>query len=431
MSYPSYEKKDEMRTVYTYSKWGSRYPPYNIDGSSTSSFIGLSRRIIKIKSSPVSSDGQRPTRYFIGSAVESGSGRSYIVSTRRNRKTYSNRPSDVYRAQALTGNPFLWRNFGSASSRVIQFPQGDHLSTIDNRLLEKIENVAVDIGTILGESLSTIRHVAYRGAQLARFGLSVVSGRWGSALKQIGISKRSFNRLRRRHIKQTGFDSGSFAAAALLEYNFAIKPLVNDVADIAEIYMDPNTVARTLRLVSSTSLPYSDTYETRHDTGDSSDVTSHRIQGTFRGKVVYRITDPSKVTDRAFGLHSASRVAWELIPFSWLVDYVVNIGDFISACSATQGLAFSHGTYSFKGTETVRNTYSRYYPFNGSSSQSLRYTANAVYQGYTRTVMSSFPRPTLKVVLSDISAGQMSNVFALGTLLLTNSRKKNLRMLAN
>jgi hypothetical protein len=421
-----YRKKEEYRKVTTYTKWGSAYPPFNIDGSSSQTFNKLAKRHIEIKSLSLSSDGQRPTPYFRGSATEFGSGRSYVSSRRRNRLTYSNTPTDVYKPSYLNGNPFLWRNFNAGSFH-ISFPHGDYVADIDNRLLEKIQNTTIDIGTILGESLETIRYVGYRGAQIARFGLSVVTGRWGSALKQIGISKRSFNKLRRQHIKRTGFDSGSFAAAALLEYNFAIKPLVNDVASIAEVYMDPDTVARRLRLVSSTSLPYKDSYSR----SDAHSVTNHSISGVFRGKVVYRITNPEKVTQRAFGLHSASRVVWELIPFSWLVDYVVNIGDFINACTATQGLAFSHGTYSFKGTEKVTNLYSRSFPYNGSSSMNEAYKSQAIYQGYCRRVMSSFPRPSLKVVASDISAGQLSNVFALGTLLLTNYRKSSLRRIAN
>jgi hypothetical protein len=45
---------------------------------------------------------------------------------------------------------------------------------------------------------------------------------------------------------------------------------------------------------------------------------------------VIPVSDRSTIWAKAFGLNNFASGAWELIPFSWLIDYFVNVGDFVS-----------------------------------------------------------------------------------------------------
>jgi len=56
------------------------------------------------------------------------------------------------------------------------------------------------------------------------------------------------------------------------------------------------------------------------------------------------ILDPGAFTREKFGLANPAVIAWEVVPWSFAVDWFIPIGDVLSAASATSGLKFSRGS---------------------------------------------------------------------------------------
>lgn len=410
---PGFCRTTQQYFPYTTFSWS-----VDLEGNTSHSppYKGFSPGVFKVhlRSESREGDGSVPTPYWHGRYTEVGTYSYYYRYYRRGAHRYTE-----YKQQLASGplsNPFLWRNLNSPGG--ISYPTGLDVERLDNQLLEKLNNQAIDLGTILGEALPTVRYVAYRGAQLARLGLCIVSGRWKRSIKMI-VSKRKFNKIRKRHIKDNGFDAGSFVAASLLEFNFAIRPMVKDIADVTSLYLDPMAVAKTLRFVASSSVNHSD----RHHSSVGDTSSTNTINGIARKKIVYSISDPDAVARKAFGLQNPARVIWEILPFSWLIDYVVNVGGWIGAMTAADGLTFQHGYLSFKGKENFSSSYS----LDQSSTSVVYRVAQATrgtFEGYVRTPLAGFPKPTLQLT-SGFTAGQFANVSALGTVLLNSYRRKS------
>lgn len=132
---------------------------------------------------------------------------------------------------------------------------------------------------------------------------------------------------------------------------------------------------------------------------------------------------------KELGLTNPLEVAWELVPFSFVADWFVPVGDFISQLDATLGWSFLGGTIGKK--TTVWNTYS----FSHATSKDYRYdVAWASVTGmsgkgrqmrYERSVLSSMPFPRLPDFskLEKASYGHVANGIALLSSLFLGGRR--------
>jgi len=71
-----------------------------------------------------------------------------------------------------------------------------------------------------------------------------------------------------------------------------------------------------------------------------------------------RVTNPNLRLASQLGLVNPASVAWELVPFSFLVDWFVNVGDYLEQFSDTAGMAFVMPWHGYKATSRVNNVYS-------------------------------------------------------------------------
>lgn len=133
------------------------------------------------------------------------------------------------------------------------------------------------------------------------------------------------------------------AADTWLEYAFGWRPLISDVREGAEALSHALHVRRQRQFVSYTQ--YGSKTQTAQDLSNGGgslwfdrfkQVQSYYIGVKFYG--VVGLPDPGDGFDQSrFGISWAevAPAAWELIPYSFLVDYFSNIGDIISSYRST------------------------------------------------------------------------------------------------
>lgn len=287
----------------------------------------------------------------------------------------------------------------------------------DMKALLKLRQQKVDIGTMVAEFSETVVWLGRKARTLIRTAIALKSGKYHKALHEIGISSKAWSKVRFHD-----------ASARFLEWKFAIMPLVHDIADINKLIETKLTDLDllTVSVSGKESVPLSSAYSSSFYRGVLTTLEYDMVQ-TMRTKIVATVTDLEKVVQASVGLNSYAVPAYELVPYSWLVDYVFNVGDLLKAATATVGLSFIDGYQSTKllgfATRTTDQDYSSYMNSSGVEPKRIRSSTKVAVRGYIRSTLGAFPLPQFQFVLPAIKAGQVANVVALlHVLIATKSR---------
>lgn len=129
---------------------------------------------------------------------------------------------------------------------------------------------------------------------------------------------------------------------AWLEVSFGWRPLLHDVRDGCKA-LDELTAGQSLKTIGiSRSFKVDSPFTTTTTVRTASACTwliETSVQGhctvTYRGAMRVKARDPGSVDVAKFGFDPASfaPTVWELIPYSFLIDYFTNVGDVITGVS--------------------------------------------------------------------------------------------------
>lgn len=124
-----------------------------------------------------------------------------------------------------------------------------------------------------------------------------------------------------------------------LEYRFAVLPLVNDINSVVKLINEEKEVKEYFTGFGE-SLTATNTMDFSNRTGyldtQISKNVQYRVISSIKAGATYFLAErfsglQSYLEETAFDLTTVTSTAWELTPFSFLVDYFVNIGDIISS----------------------------------------------------------------------------------------------------
>jgi hypothetical protein len=144
-----------------------------------------------------------------------------------------------------------------------------------------------------------------------------------------------------------------FAASSWLEVKYGWTPL------LSEIHSGSEALANHLHKVDS-----SDHKAQGRGAAETGLVwapsAGYKGAATGKRKVNCRYTIYSRIIDgqaratAGLGLTNPLSVGWELLPFSFVVDWFLPVGSFIDSLSATAGMSFTSGSLSIKVTEDIK-----------------------------------------------------------------------------
>jgi hypothetical protein len=161
-----------------------------------------------------------------------------------------------------------------------------------------------------------------------------------SRLNKIGKPGRSVSMVK---------NQAANAADLFLEVKYGWTPLLNDIENALKVLEtrwqeDPSDV----KIVGSGSSSYFATlYNWDVLVAERTKLTSH-----------FRILNQTTRNINSLGLVDLGGVVWELIPFSFVADWFIPIGDWIGAQTSLTGLEHQHGSQSswFKNTARLNST---------------------------------------------------------------------------
>lgn len=154
-------------------------------------------------------------------------------------------------------------------------------------------------------------------------------------------------------------DLGKGLSNAWLQWSYGIKPLISDVegamAQLDKSKDRPQTVL--LKAFVGRVLSASNFWRTGSHRLDSYHAFS--LEGTFTvtGKIFGLITSPVTKTADELGLLNPALLAWEVIPYSFVVDWFMPIGTYLQCMVPIRGLSLKTGFIYSKGTAEIKTLY--------------------------------------------------------------------------
>lgn len=272
--------------------------------------------------------------------------------------------------------PQIWSGTPRPQDTVEKYSQGDHYSSVPTPtmsagpLVTEANNQAL---TAFVSKAENARRVLLSGETI---------GEWGQLVRMISSPGKSLRRgldayvgtLRKRVTRRSvrrlpkyrrSSEQAKIIGDTWLEYNFGFKPLVSEIDEAIDYFNEEDPTARyDLRSIKAAGVAEDAQWilgsKARVQYTPGKPGVKYRKRETAKVIVVYRghvrmSPSASGYIAEKVGFHPTQWLptAWELVPYSFLIDYFVNIGDIISAVSFPR----SRMAWVLKTVVTIRRGY--------------------------------------------------------------------------
>jgi hypothetical protein len=240
----------------------------------------------------------------------------------------------------------------------------------NTKCLLRIADNKADIGVGVGTAKQTLNEMSRLASRLFRAYTAVKHGNLKGVFAPLGIRK-------------TDIVTGKAASDYWLQWQYGWKPLIIDLHDAYGAVSDAFEQYEMLLHARSSAK-----FEAANSTNgefDESHITNEKCLTRIDARIeCTRLRGASQL-----GLVNPLSVVWELVPFSFLIDWAMPIGNVLEATTASCGLGFQGGSVSqtLQGTCTFSRN-SSYYP-NDLQLGSCTVEKFATY----RSVLGDFPIP--------------------------------------
>lgn len=237
------------------------------------------------------------------------------------------------------------------------------------RLNEKLRDKAA-IGVALAESRSAVDMISKRSLQLYDFTRKLRRFDFKGAGRALGVSvygkKGAYRVNRSGRSRPINLRDNSHAYADnFLEYWFGWAPMIGDIHDAAGILSEPFTGADKVEARAKLTDTYSNRVNTFYPWAPVYDSASHSMSAVCKASCRVNVSNPNLNLASQMGLTNPALIAWELVPFSFVVDYFVNVSDYLGNFDSLLGLDITaqQSTLFLKDTCNTTQTWwdNRYY----------------------------------------------------------------------
>lgn len=262
--------------------------------------------------------------------------------------------------------------------------------------LTKVADAKVNLPVLFAEASKTSDLILGSANRIYRAYGAFRRGHFGDVAKILDISPRRVHK-------------------TWLEYKYGWMPTLMDVKGSAEFFAQQHVGRPVSFSVSATKRITRTKTETVYETGwpSGSHYTNNAISmKAMKVKMRLQVTNPHLSALQQLGLTNPALVAWELVPFSFVFDWFISVGDWLQALTALHGVTVLTAMSSRLrtvacGYNSVAN------PYESTSERNSGY--NFMFQSTGR----SYTRGSLSVDPSSIYPPRRESPFT-GTRLLTS-----------
>jgi hypothetical protein len=293
---------------------------------SKSTHVSLrSKRAESVPTVKVNGQYVLPTQYDAFKFVATGGNYDFVVPYTYGRKK-------GLRGQSSTSLPGpYWDHFGVDVFTKIPNVPAKVVSRCSAKVQNAIRGGDFNVGQTLGEMPETLRFIADTFSDLLHLAKLTRGRKWKEIGQTIGILPESFDK------------SGTFARNWLaLQYGW--KPMLNDIYSAAMtisegIQKDPPLSI--VRISRDTDFGVGGLPFYSHKSGITNPASKFN-RGIEMG-VTFTVANPSLYDLTKLGLTNPLSTAWEILPLSFVIDWFIPIGNFLTALTPPMGLRFQHG----------------------------------------------------------------------------------------
>jgi hypothetical protein len=228
-----------------------------------------------------------------------------------------------------TSDVFYILDAGGWSPGNIQYPNFDQnlWNGSTTKALEKLANQKADLGSNIAEGRQAISLISKTSSKVFKAMIALKHGNFRQVAEELGMSWRSVL-------------LGKFPANRWLEYQFGWKPLISDIYDGYQNYHE--IVNRDLIVTG-----YGSMHADRNGEfvlGGSQGPWSVKEKAKCRIDAIISIPELRQANQ--WNLINPLSVAWEVMPWSFAVDWFIPVGNVLEATTASAGLQFLSGSVS-------------------------------------------------------------------------------------
>lgn len=216
------------------------------------------------------------------------------------------------------------------------------MHTARQRCISRIRRNDIELSVALAEGRKTLSHLAKTALDIFKIYRAVKRGDFKAVWRILGWQPS-----RREYSKQKKlFYATKLASQRWLELQYAWRPLLGDVNGAIETLMKDKRQQMTFKATGSNAEAIN--YTVDHFTENPSRTEYHSASGKAIAKCVvhYAVTSPIEVFMAELGLNPYLAL-WEVVPWSFVVDWFTNIGDFLETIDVGTGKEFISGTETF------------------------------------------------------------------------------------
>lgn len=354
-------------------------------------------------------------------------------------------PYSLSRAEIQPGKYFVVEDYGNGTFFTADYnvhphltfadiPSG-HLTVDENSLIAKIRG-RITATAKIGEDIAT-------GAQTARL-LSVSLDRFKTFL-QLVTGKQKIETLDHflgrargkqrflkavRLLRKDGINGAVLLSRLWLEHRYGWLPLIEDVQQVIVAFQQYAGKNSDLARVSGSRVSKTENVRSVIYADNPYSVPNTKRRRYFYENVrtvckmgfTYKMDAKMLATVNGLGLTNPLSLAWDLAPYSFVVDWFLPIGPALDAISAFQGLSFVRGYKTYFTESTVLLVVDQSYSQAGGITYSEKGNSFGKRVMVNRTALTSFPGPVIPRFKNPYSLVHAANAAALITLILTGNK---------
>lgn len=283
----------------------------------------------------------------------------------------------------------------------------DQLDKLAMRTLTKLKQQSVNLGQVLAERKQTAKLIVDSALKIVSALGFIRRGSFVKAAKRLGCS------LKKNH----GLNTRKGVASNWLALQYGWQPLLSDIYGSAQALarLDQPAYLKPTRVTSRSALILENGGDPYYLVTGCRGMWKGISLVEYRYVIDYTVDESTLHRLTSVGLTNPLMVAWELMPWSFVVDWALPIGNWVNTFDSTLGLKFVGGHW-------IQYTTADLELFTGADRTlgQMRYQWESGYyqarlKRYKRGVLTNFPEPVFPSVKDPVSGYHVANALSLLT----------------